>query len=123
MGINASAALSALLGTLIFPSLAQLLPLFSSVGALVGSLMVFSLAAMYRFSRLTLILSGIALSTVLGAISDALLTVFPDLATVKIDFLVGSFAHITSNQLSLLAPFLLGTMFAACLMTRPLTML
>lgn len=123
LGINASAALSVLLGTLIFPPLAQLLPLFSSVGALVGSLMVFSLAAMYRFSRLTLILSGIALSTVLGAISDALLTVFPDLATVKIDFLVGSFAHITSNQLSLLAPFLLGTMFAACLMTRPLTML
>ncbi len=80
LGINASATLSVLLGILLYPSLAQLLPLFSSIGALAGSMVVFSLAAMYRFSRLTLILSGIALSTVLEAISDALLTVFPDLA-------------------------------------------
>ncbi|WP_319758518.1 iron ABC transporter permease [uncultured Sphaerochaeta sp.] len=123
LGINASAALSVLLGMLLFPSLTELLPLFSSIGALVGSLMVFSLAAMYRFSRLTLILSGIALSTVLGAISDALLTIFPDLATVKIDFLVGSFAHITPTQLSMLSPIIVMTMFNACLMGRPLTML
>nr|WP_319472282.1 iron ABC transporter permease [uncultured Sphaerochaeta sp.] len=123
LGINASAALSVMLGMLLFPSLAKLLPLFSSVGALVGSLIVFSLASMYRFSRLTLILSGIALSTVLGAISDTLLTIFPDLATVKVDFLVGSFAHITSAQLSLLSPLLLIAMFIACLMGRPLTML
>lgn len=107
LGINASAALSVLLGMLLFPSLAQLLPLFSSIGALAGSVVVFSLAARYRFSRLTLILSGIALSTILGAISDALLTIFPDLAAVKVDFLIGSFAHITSAQLSLLSPPLL----------------
>lgn len=123
LGINASAALSVLLGMLLFPSLAQLLPLFSSVGALVGSLIVFSLAAMYRFSRLTLILSGIALSTVLGAVSDALLTIFPDLVAVKVDFLVGSFAHITFAQLSLLSPLLVMAMLIACLMGRPLTML
>nr|WP_319775827.1 iron chelate uptake ABC transporter family permease subunit [uncultured Sphaerochaeta sp.] len=42
LGINASAALSVMLGMLLFPSLAKLLPLFSSVGALVGSLIVFS---------------------------------------------------------------------------------
>lgn len=123
LGINASAALSVLLSMLLFPSLAQLLPLFSSVGALVGSVIVFSLATLYRFSRLTLILSGIALSTVLGAISDALLTIFPDLVAVKVDFLVGSFAHITSTQLSLLSPFLVMAMIIACMMGRPLTML
>jgi iron complex transport system permease protein len=123
LGINASAALSVLLGMLLFPSLAQLLPLFSSVGALVGSVIVFSLATLYRFSRLTLILSGIALSTVLGAISDALLTIFPDLVAVKVDFLVGSFAHITSTQLSLLSPILVMAMIIACMMGRPLTML
>ncbi|MGE4453778.1 MAG: FecCD family ABC transporter permease [Sphaerochaeta sp.] len=123
LGINASSALAVLGGVLLFPSHSHLLPLFSSVGALSGSLLVFSLASHYRFSRVTLILSGLALSTILGAISDAILTLFPDLATVKVDFLIGSFSHITADQLSLLFPILIPTMLVACLMGRVVTLL
>lgn len=123
LGINASSALAVLGGILLFPSHSHLLPLFSSIGALSGSLVVFSLASHFHFSRVTLILSGLAFSTILGAASDAILTLFPDLATAKVDFLIGSFSHITVDQLSLLSPFMVSTMLVACLMTRPLTLL
>ncbi len=123
LGINASAALAVLICFLFFPGNIHLLPLFSVGGALAGSLLVFSLAAYFRFSRLTLILSGLALSSMLGAVSDTLLTVFPDIATVRVDFLVGSFAQITKSQLGLFAPLIILTVIATFFMHRPLNML
>lgn len=72
---------------------------FSFVGAFAAVMLVSLFAKRYRSSSTTVILVGVALNALLGAISDAIITADPDTAVMSNDFKMGDLSTVTLNML------------------------
>ena len=75
------------------------LSLFSFVGAL-AAVAIISLGSLkWGSSRSTVILMGVALSSVLSAISEAVIEFFPDIAVMSADFKIGDLSAVSFKKL------------------------
>lgn len=111
IGVNAGAGLCALVVMAFFPSLAGLVPAAAFIGAFLAVFSVYILARLTEASRTTLVLSGVAVNSLLGACMDAITTLVPDAALGRSAFSIGGFANVTMAQLKFALPFwLLGLM-------------
>ncbi len=99
IGVNAGAGFAALLAVTLAPGAAGLMPLASFLGALVTALFIYALAARAGLSRTTLILAGIAVSSMLTAGSNALTLLYPDAVVGAAGFLLGGFNGVTLSSL------------------------
>lgn len=123
IGVNSGAGLFTLIGAAFFPHLVALGPPVAFVGAMLSSLLVYTLAQRAGSTRLTIILAGVAVSSLLGSCTDALLTLRPDTQMGRLDFLIGSFAHIPFSQMVQGAPYILGAALLSLFLSRDLTIL
>ncbi|MEF9974373.1 MAG: iron ABC transporter permease [Clostridia bacterium] len=123
IGVNAGAGLFALVVMAFFPALVGLVPVAAFLGACVAAFAVYFLATLTGASKTTLVLSGVAVSSLLGAVMDAIVTLVPDAAVSRSAFSIGGFAGVSLQSLAFSAPFLLvGTLIAA-LFRRELSIL
>lgn len=99
IGINAGAGLSVLVAASVFPSLLWLPPLAAFVGALVTALIIFGISLAATVSRLTVVLAGIAITTVFGAGMNTILIVNPDAYIGSSSFLVGGLSGVLLGDL------------------------
>lgn len=123
IGVNSGAGLFTLLGAAFFPHLVALTSPFAFVGALGSSVLVYTLARRSGSTRLTIILAGVAVSSLLGSCTDALLTLKPDTQMGRLDFLIGSFAHVSFSQIVQTSPYIVGGILLALLLRRDLNIL
>jgi iron complex transport system permease protein len=90
--------------------------LFAFLGAFCAVMAVSAGAKKWGVSKGTLILMGVALNALLGAVSDAVVTLVPDAGVMSNDFRVGDFSAVTYAKLApaatviLLTIALLGTL-------------
>ncbi len=106
LGINSGAGLAALCALVVWPDVAGLLPLFSFLGAL-GAVLVILLAAWgprRRLSPLKLILSGVAIQSVLFAGIALVTFIYADRAPAFVAFTVGSLNGVGWHHIRWLAP-------------------
>lgn len=89
------AGFAALLAVTLAPGTVGLMPLASFLGALVTALFIYALAARAGLSRTTLILAGIAVSSMLTAGSNALTLLYPDAVVGATGFMLGGFNGVT----------------------------
>jgi len=75
------------------------LSLFSFVGAFITVMIVSIGAKRWGASRGTVILMGVALNALLGAISDTVTTFSPEIAVMNNDFKIGDFSSVTYTKL------------------------
>ena len=101
MGVNSGAGLAAILCAALLPGRTNLVPGAAFLGALAASLLVFALARRTGASRITLVLAGVAISSILSALIDAVATVYPDALLNANAFLVGGFSGVTLSSLRL----------------------
>lgn len=99
IGVNAGAGFAALLAVTLAPGTAGLMPLASFLGALVTALFIYALAARAGLSRTTLILAGIAVSSMLTAGSNALMLLYPDAVVGATGFMLGGFNGVTLSSI------------------------
>lgn len=123
IGVNAGAGLFMLFITALFPAYAALGPVAAFLGALGAVLSVYLIARKTGASRLAIVLSGIAVSSLFGAFTDVLLTLVPDAKVGRVDFLIGSFSGVTMNQVKFASVFILAGMAAALLFSMDLNLL
>ncbi len=95
IGVNAGAGFTALLAASLAPGAAGLVPLASFLGAMCTALFIYALAAKTGLSRTTLILAGIAVSSMMTAGSNALTLLYPDTAVGAAAFMLGGFNGVT----------------------------
>lgn len=95
IGVNAGAGFAALLAASLAPGTAGLTPLASFLGAMCTALFIYALAAKAGLSRTTLILAGVAVSSMLTAGSNALTLLYPDTAVGAAAFMLGGFSGVT----------------------------
>lgn len=113
LGVNTGSGLGVLVLTAFCPRLTALSPAAAFVGALLAALGVYALAARFGAGRMTLVLAGVALSGILGAMTDMLLTLYPKVQAGRVDFMIGGFSSLSWERvLPCLLPILVGILTA-----------
>ena len=95
IGVNAGAGAAVALCCAAAPASANLVPVAAFAGAFGSALLVLGVARRAGASRLTLILTGVALSSVFSAVVDLIVTVAPDALNGYTDFRVGGLGSVT----------------------------
>ena len=99
IGVNAGAGLAITLCSAVGIAGGWRLSLSAFIGAF-ASVMTVSLGAKkWKASRGTVILMGVAVNSLLGAFSDTVSTIVPDVSIMRNDFKVGDFSAVTYTQL------------------------
>lgn len=101
IGVNAGAGLAAVLCAAFLPALPGAMTTGAFLGALAALLLIFAVAKATGASRTTLILSGIAVSSILSAGIDAVVTLVPDALMGISAFRIGSLQSAAINTLLL----------------------
>lgn len=99
IGVNAGAGLAVTLCTAFGIFGGWQLSLFSFLGAFLTVMLVSIAAKKWGASRGTVILMGVAVNSLLGAVSDAIVTFIPEVGVMSNDFKVGSFSSVTYQRL------------------------
>ena len=100
IGVNAGAGLAAALCCALAPSALWLVPLASFAGAMAAALLVLLMAERTGAAKITLVLAGVAVSNILAALVDAVVTFAPDALNAYSDFRIGSLANLTMSRLA-----------------------
>lgn len=123
IGVNSSAGLAVALICAIAPSAQALSPLAAFLGALAGVGLVVGIAQSTGASRMTLVLAGVAVSNLLGACIDAVVTLVPEALTGITDFRIGGFTGVTMEALAPAAGMILPGIIAVLLLSREMDVL
>ena len=111
IGVNAGAGLGAVLCTALIPTSMTAVPVAAFLGALGACMLVYTLARRTGASRITLVLAGVAISSMLSAAIDAVSILFPEAALGAGSFRVGRLSGVTVAALKV--PALLSLLAGA----------
>lgn len=99
IGVNSGAGFTVVLCCAIFPVFPKLIPVASFFGAMAAMLIVYGIGRATRASRITIILAGVAVSNILNAGIDTVVTLIPDALTASNAFKIGGVAGITMQKM------------------------
>ena len=123
IGVNAGAGLAVTLCTALGLIGGWQMSLFAFLGAF-GAVMVISLGAKrWGASRSTVILMGVALNSLLGAVSDTIITLLPNVNIMSSHFKIGEFSAVAYPQLLPAAIFIVATILVLCTLHNELDVL
>lgn len=105
IGVNAGAGFASMLAATVSPG-GGWMPAASFLGALCTALLIYLLAARTGLSRTTLILAGIAVSSILTAGINTITLLFPGTVAGSSGFLLGGFSGVTLAALRRAAGYL-----------------
>ncbi len=115
LGINNGSGLFVLLASLLFPGRIYVRSVMALFGALLATGLVYLIATRAGFSRTMIILSGVAVSALMSAGINGIITFFPESAADKVAFSLGGLSGVTWPVLALSGaltmPCLLGGLF------------
>ena len=99
IGVNAGAGLLVALSCAVLPASAWTVPLAAFLGAALGVLIVLGVSEAVGASKISLVLTGVAVSNIFSAGIDAAVTFFPDALNGYSDFRIGGFSGVTAVRL------------------------
>lgn len=123
VGINAGAGFSVLLCSSALPLALQLVPIAAFAGAFAAAMLVLLLAKLKNDSRLTVILAGVALTSIFSAGMNLVLIVDPDAYVSSAAFLIGGLSGVTLGQLGVPAAIILASLAASMLVSNSLNIM
>lgn len=100
IGVNSGAGFAVALICAIAPTAQPYAPLAAFAGALAGVFLVACLSRRTGASRMTVVLAGIAISSLFGAGIDAVITLVPEALNGVTDFRIGGFTGVTMARLA-----------------------
>lgn len=106
IGVNSGAGLFTVLIAAFFPASLYFTTIAAFTGALLAVFLVYFIARKTGASRMAIVLSGVAVSSFIGAMTDTVLTLRPDTAISRAAFLIGGFSGITMDKLSFAGCFI-----------------
>lgn len=100
IGVNSGAGFAVAFVCAIAPSAQQYTPIAAFCGAFTGILLITVLSQRTGASRMTVILAGVAVSTLFSSGIDTIVTLVPDAVNGITDFRIGGFTGVTMLQLA-----------------------
>ncbi|MBO6046753.1 MAG: iron ABC transporter permease [Erysipelotrichaceae bacterium] len=123
LGINAGAGLFALIATLMWPGMIVFKGLMAFLGAIVAILLVLLLSHRISASKSSIILLGVAVSSLMTALTNVIITLIPESIVDKTVYSLGGF-HIVVGEQVLFAAVTIIPVFLLCLyMSRGIELL
>lgn len=124
IGINAGAGFAVVLAGALLPLSMTTRVGAAFLGALAASLLVYALArSTGATSKTTIVLAGVAFTSLLSAGSDAIITFFPDAVWDKTSFSIGGFSGANVDVVLSMLPVLLAGLLGAALLSPRLNLL
>lgn len=123
IGVNAGSGFAVVLVGFIFPAAFFPRIIAAFLGALGAVLAVYAIASKTGASKLTIVLAGVAVSSLLSAFSDALITVNPAAVMDRAAFAMGGFSGVGLRQVLPVAPVVVCAVIGALILARPLEIL
>ena len=99
IGINSGAGLFVLLAAIFFPGQMAARGMFAFAGALTSALFVYLIGLKAGASKTRIVLAGVAVSSLMNAGINVIVTLFPETVTDKVAFSLGGLVHIPVTQL------------------------
>ena len=99
IGVNAGAGLGVLLILVFFPGHIAFIPWVAFIGALITSLLIYLIAYKTRVSKTTVVLAGIAITSLWNSIMNSIVLFYPNLSIDVSSFMFGSLSNIRSDRL------------------------
>ena len=99
IGVNAGAGLAVALCCAVAPTALNLVPLAAMAGAFLGVMAVLLIAKRTGASKITLVLAGVAVSSIFSAGIDAVVTFVPEALNGYSDFRIGGFSGVSMARL------------------------
>lgn len=99
IGIHSGAGLMTTIACALFPNVFNLVPAASFAGALMASQLVLFLARKVQASKTTLLLAGLAISSIFSALSDLVITFWPDALIGYTGFRMGSLSGVSMERI------------------------
>ncbi|MEM1424046.1 MAG: iron ABC transporter permease [Planctomycetota bacterium] len=125
IGVTAGAGVAATVVLAAFPGAAQSLPAAAFVGAMVSAVFVYAVS--WRpgggVSPVRMILAGVAVNAILGAVIGLLITAFADRIPAVMFWTTGSFNGRNTDHLWLLLPYTAAGLAIAFTIRRPMRVL
>lgn len=117
IGVNSGAAFMAVVVMVLFPKMINILPLAAFVGALGATMLVYSLTYFSKGNVTTnIILGGVAISALLGALTSSIMLIFSDELEVTYTWLLGSLSGRSWTYFFTILPYsLIGITLAVLL--------
>ncbi len=116
IGVNAGAGFFALLASLAFPYATLIRAAGAFSGALLAVFIVYLISERAGISKTSLVLSGMAVSSLLTAGIDILITAYPEIISDKIAFSLGGFQNLSIASVRIAAPIIALSLVAALLL-------
>lgn len=123
IGVNSGAGFAVYLVLALFPASHRLMPAAAFLGALAASLLVSLLSFRAAAGKVTIVLAGVAISSILSAGMDTLITLYPDMLVNASTFKIGGFYGITLASLTPAWIYILVGLMSAFLLARRLNVL
>lgn len=123
IGVNAGAGLAVTLAAALAPAAAAVQAGAAFAGALGACLLIWAIASKTGASRLTITLVGIAVGSILAAVTNTVKSFFPDAIYATHDFSVGGFDGVGWDALSPACWAIAAALVIACLMGRSMDVL
>ena len=123
IGVNAGAGLAVTVCCALGALSGWVVSVAAFGGALAAVLTVVLLARRTGASRTTVILSGVAMNSILNALRDAVTTIVPEAGMLGSDFRVGGFSSISANRLTPAAILILVALFISFTLCNELDVL
>ena len=123
LGVNAGAGLAVILSALVLPGSVGARTAGAFLGAFLTVMLVYGVARAAGASRTTLVLSGVAVSSLFSAFTDTLITFFPETVMDKAAFSLGGFFAVTIPTLTTAGPVILLAGLGTVLLGRWLDIL
>lgn len=123
IGISSGAGLVAVSMMMIFPHLTHFVPLGAFVGAFIAASFIYVLAWNGGVSPLRLILAGVAINSLLGAITSGIMIIYSDKVQNVLSWLVGGLSGKSWPHLQLILPYALTGLFLSLFASRSVNIL
>ncbi len=123
IGVTSGASFMGYIFLVLLPGYSHLLPVGTFLGAFTTTMIIYAISFKNGANPMRLVLSGIAISSLLGAGSDLIRTFFPDRLEGVTGFLVGGLNARTWVELEMIWPYALIGIFIAIFMPRRMNIL
>jgi iron complex transport system permease protein len=107
IGINAGAGFAAMLCMVLFPAQMWILPPAAFLGAFLTALVVSATAIRLNTSKITIILTGVAISSILTAGINTIREFYPDVLVGSSSFMMGGLAYVTDDHIRFAGVYIL----------------
>lgn len=123
IGVSSGAGLAAVITMVLLPQYSYLLPFTAFLGALLTSLLIYLLAWGQETSPVKIVLAGVAINALLGAIMNGIMVVYSDRVQSVLPWLSGGLTGRGWHHLEFMAPYAAISILLAFLAIRPANLL